>query len=97
MGTDRFTLLKVLEESVVKEVCHTVAKHKIGWEQQVAIHNNAAFSVLTKMEVEGRMSCSADGGFGPNSLTRIEEFLKVKHILLYMCSDKIYQCWKHHP
>lgn len=36
------------------------------------------------MELEGRISCSGDGGFGPNSLTRTEKFLKVRHILPYM-------------
>ena len=42
----------------------------------MAVHKNAAFYVLAKMEVEGRMSCSGDGGFGPNSLTRTERVFK---------------------
>lgn len=70
----------------------TKSTKQIGSDQQVATHHHAAFYVLARMEVEGRMSCSGD--YGPRLLIRAKVFLRwsTSH---FTCSDKKYQWWTH--
>lgn len=70
MGRNRFTLSKVLEESVVKEVCHTGTAngHTYKWEQKA--------SILDVMLWWCR--------FGAKFINRNRWVFKVKHISPYM-------------